>query len=108
MIDGAGRRISTVDGAQQVPGLNELVDPHLAVIRTEFGRFPRQVSGYSLEHLLPENGRNLTSALVGSEGTFGVVTGGDRPTGPDQPSSDAGRARLPGHGRRPPMRFRRC
>ena len=47
---------------------------HLAVIRTEFGRFPRQVSGYSLEHLLPENGRNLAKALVGSEGTLGVVT----------------------------------
>ena len=27
-----------------------------ATIRTEFGRFGRQVSGYSLEHLLPENG----------------------------------------------------
>ena len=28
----------------------------LATIRTEFGRFGRQVSGYSLEHLLPERG----------------------------------------------------
>ncbi len=53
--------------------LNELIHSHLAVIRTEFGRFPRQVSGYSLEHLLPENGRNLSRALVGSEGTLGVV-----------------------------------
>ena len=29
---------------------------NLGTIRTELGRFGRQVSGYSLEHLLPENG----------------------------------------------------
>ncbi|MET0865580.1 MAG: FAD-linked oxidase C-terminal domain-containing protein, partial [Nakamurella sp.] len=40
---------------------------------TEFGRFGRQISGYSMEHLLPENGRNLAKALVGSEGTLGVL-----------------------------------
>ncbi|HRD63379.1 MAG TPA: FAD-binding oxidoreductase, partial [Nocardioides sp.] len=33
----------------------------------------RQVSGYSLEHLLPEHGRNLDRFLVGSEGTLAVV-----------------------------------
>ena len=43
-------------------------------MRTEFGRFSRQVSGYSLEHLLPENGRRLDRFLVGSEGTLGLVT----------------------------------
>ena len=55
--------------------LDALVADHLGTIRTEFGRFTRQVSGYSLEHLLPENGRNLDRFLVGSEGTLGVVTG---------------------------------
>ncbi|MCW2784895.1 MAG: putative FAD-linked oxidoreductase [Marmoricola sp.] len=50
-----------------------LVDANLALIRTEFGRFGRQVSGYSLEHLLPENGRRFDKFLVGSEGTLGVV-----------------------------------
>ncbi|WP_240770475.1 FAD-binding and (Fe-S)-binding domain-containing protein [Nocardioides sp. GY 10127] len=52
-----------------------LVDSHLAHVRTSFGRFTRQVSGYSLEHLLPENGRDLAKFLVGSEGTLGVVLG---------------------------------
>jgi FAD/FMN-containing dehydrogenase len=45
------------------------------MIRTEFGRFTRQVSGYSLEHLLPENGADLAKFLVGTEGTLAMVTG---------------------------------
>ena len=50
-----------------------LVDEHLGTIRTEFGRFGRQVSGYSLEHLLPEKAGGSTGFLVGTEGTLGVV-----------------------------------
>jgi FAD/FMN-containing dehydrogenase/Fe-S oxidoreductase len=53
--------------------LGAIVDEHLAHIRTTFGRFSRQVSGYSLEHLLPENGRSLDRFLVGSEGTLAIV-----------------------------------
>jgi FAD/FMN-containing dehydrogenase/Fe-S oxidoreductase len=53
--------------------LTALADEHLAHVRTEFGRFTRQVSGYSMEHLLPERGRRLERFLVGSEGTLGVV-----------------------------------
>ncbi|HEX2894727.1 MAG TPA: FAD-binding oxidoreductase, partial [Marmoricola sp.] len=49
--------------------LAALVDEHLGLVRTEFGRFGRQVSGYSFEHLLPENGRRLDRFLVGTEGT---------------------------------------
>ena len=45
------------------------------MIRTEFGRFTRQVSGYSLEHLLPENGADLAKFLAGTEGTLGMITG---------------------------------
>jgi len=55
--------------------LDTLVAARLGVIRTEFGRFTRQVSGYSLEHLLPENGADLAKFLVGTEGTLGMVVG---------------------------------
>ncbi|WP_100423465.1 FAD-binding and (Fe-S)-binding domain-containing protein [Sediminihabitans luteus] len=75
VVDGRGRRFTAGAGDKtfaQVPGLAELVAENLALIRTEFGRFGRQVSGYSLEHLLPENGSDLAKALVGTEGT--VVT----------------------------------
>ena len=74
LVDGVGRPINTADGVQQIPGLETLIQSRLEVIRTEFGTFPRQVSGYSLEHLLPENGRNLAKAMVGTEGTLGVIT----------------------------------
>jgi FAD/FMN-containing dehydrogenase/Fe-S oxidoreductase len=57
----------------QLARLDALVDEHLGTIRTEFGRFGRQVSGYSFEHLLPEHGRRFDRFLVGSEGTLGVV-----------------------------------
>ncbi len=61
-------------GAEDVGGrLGALVDQHLAQVRTAFGRFSRQVSGYSLEHLLPENERSVDRFLVGSEGTLAVV-----------------------------------
>jgi FAD/FMN-containing dehydrogenase/Fe-S oxidoreductase len=53
--------------------LDALVAAHLSLIRTEFGRFTRQVSGYSLEHLLPENGADLARFLAGTEGTLGMI-----------------------------------
>ena len=68
---------------------------HLRTVRTEFGRFTRQVSGYSLEHLLPENGRDVAQFLVGSEGTLGGGARRDRPAGRGRPAPGAGRARLP-------------
>ncbi|MEP7090417.1 MAG: FAD-linked oxidase C-terminal domain-containing protein [Nocardioidaceae bacterium] len=73
-----GERLRLGGDAPDTPlltGLVGLVDAHLATIRTELGRFTRQVSGYSLEHLLPENGRDVARFLVGSEGTLGVVLG---------------------------------
>jgi FAD/FMN-containing dehydrogenase/Fe-S oxidoreductase len=55
--------------------LERLVAGSLGTLRTDFGRFPRQVSGYGLEHLLPERGFDVARALVGSEGTLAIVTG---------------------------------
>jgi len=73
-IDGLGRRFTAgAGGLAAVPGLDELVKANMALMRTEFGRFGRQVSGYSLEHLLPENGAHLARFLVGSEGTLVTV-----------------------------------
>src|SRR5215468_9303434 len=66
---GDGTRINGVPS-----GVRDLVRSRLALIRTEFGRFTRQVSGYSLEHLLPEHGADIARFLVGTEGTLGVIT----------------------------------
>jgi FAD/FMN-containing dehydrogenase/Fe-S oxidoreductase len=62
-------------GEPLIEGLRALRDRHLGTIRTSLGRFPRQVSGYGLEHLLPENGFNVARALVGSEGTCALTLG---------------------------------
>ncbi|MEQ4724167.1 FAD-linked oxidase C-terminal domain-containing protein [Nonomuraea sp. B19D2] len=59
--------------APVLAALDGVVRSRLAVIRTELGRFPRQLSGYSLEHLLPERGFDVAKALVGTEGTWAVV-----------------------------------
>lgn len=56
-------------------GLREIASGSLALLRQELGRIPRQVSGYHLEHLLPERGFDVAKALVGSEGTLGIVVG---------------------------------
>ncbi|HKN15338.1 MAG TPA: FAD-linked oxidase C-terminal domain-containing protein [Candidatus Sulfotelmatobacter sp.] len=39
------------------------------LVRQRFPNIPRRVSGYNLNHLLPENGFHIARALVGSEGT---------------------------------------
>src|SRR5580693_9398604 len=53
--------------------LRALAGRNLAIIRTEFGRFTRQVSGYSAEHLLPENGFDVAKFLSGTEGTLALT-----------------------------------
>jgi FAD/FMN-containing dehydrogenase/Fe-S oxidoreductase len=77
VVTGAGQRLRLA--APTAPGtlddLRALVERELATIRTELGRFGRQVSGYSLEHLLPERGFDVARALVGSEGTLALVLG---------------------------------
>ena len=61
-------------GTPVLTGLKDVAARYLSVLRTELGRFPRQVSGYSLEHLLPERGFDVAKALVGSEGTCAITT----------------------------------
>lgn len=78
VVDGRGRRYTAGRGAAalgSVPGLDGLVAANLGTIRTALGRFGRQVSGYSLEHLLPEHGTDLAKMLVGTEGTLVTVLG---------------------------------
>ena len=55
--------------------LDALAGGALGLLRTEFGRFTRQVSGYSLEHLLPENGFDVAKFLSGTEGTLALTLG---------------------------------
>src|SRR5579885_673606 len=43
------------------------------LVRQRYPKIPRRVSGYNLDNLLPENGFNVSSALVGSEGTCVAV-----------------------------------
>ncbi|WP_237571599.1 FAD-binding and (Fe-S)-binding domain-containing protein [Mycolicibacterium lacusdiani] len=56
-------------------GLQALATDYMSVFRLELGRIPRQVSGFHLANLLPENGFNVARALVGSEGTCAIVVG---------------------------------
>ena len=76
-VDGQGRRFTATTGhdatLSEVPELAPLIDSHLSPIRTQLGRFKRQVSGYSLEHLTPEGGRNLAAMLAGTEGTLVLI-----------------------------------
>jgi len=83
VLFGNGERVLLGDGAITRPGqshdstgtvarLNAIAEANLAHVRTEFGRFGRQVSGYSLEHLLPER-RRVERFLVGSEGSLATV-----------------------------------
>jgi FAD/FMN-containing dehydrogenase/Fe-S oxidoreductase len=80
LLDGTGRRLRAGSGGEgvtaldEVPGLAEF-SAGLQPLAGEFGRFGRQVSGYSLEHLLPSQPRSLARALAGSEGTCAVLLG---------------------------------
>jgi FAD/FMN-containing dehydrogenase/Fe-S oxidoreductase len=89
VVTGGGTRLRLAPGTEPQDGvladLHRLVAAELATIRTEFGRFGRQVSGYSLEHLLPERGFDVARALVGSEGTLALVLGATVRLVPDAP-----------------------
>ena len=86
VVTGAGVRFTARRYGRQRPpagapevglltALDTLTTGGLGLIRTEFGRFTRQVSGYSLEHLLPENGFDVAKFLSGTEGTLALTLG---------------------------------
>lgn len=77
LLLGNGERLRVTSGQRTesptLAALEDLVAANLELIRTEFGRFGRQVSGYSMEHLLPENGFDVARFLAGTEGTLAVT-----------------------------------
>ncbi|QBS42187.1 FAD-binding and (Fe-S)-binding domain-containing protein [Nocardia sp. CS682] len=73
ILDGTGVERTLAHDLSVLPGLAEFTRAHLAVLRTDLGRFERQASGYGLEHLLPERGSAVAKAFVGSEGTCGLL-----------------------------------
>jgi FAD/FMN-containing dehydrogenase/Fe-S oxidoreductase len=78
VVTGSGERL-VLDGrdltgsSTGVRALEQIVAQNLATVRTEFGSFGRQISGYSLEHLLPERQFDLARFLAGTEGTLAVI-----------------------------------
>jgi FAD/FMN-containing dehydrogenase/Fe-S oxidoreductase len=83
--DGARRRVGALDGGAGVgpaPALGPMLDARIAAllaahgdaIRRELPPWPRRVSGYALDWLLPERGGDVARALVGTEGTCAVVS----------------------------------
>ncbi|MCA1781236.1 MAG: FAD-binding oxidoreductase [Intrasporangiaceae bacterium] len=80
LADGALATVTRADGREAVRASHPAwdracaaVDAELGMVRTEFGRFGRQVSGYALEHLLPER-FSAPAFVAGSEGTLGLLT----------------------------------
>ncbi|UGQ14790.1 FAD-binding oxidoreductase [Yinghuangia sp. ASG 101] len=72
--EGAAAAVGSEVGAERIHAdLAALADDNLALLRRGFPRLPRRGSGYALDRLLPEHGRDVAGALVGSEGTCAVV-----------------------------------
>ncbi|WP_205484651.1 FAD-binding and (Fe-S)-binding domain-containing protein [Arthrobacter sp. Alg241-R88] len=67
--------------------LKNLAGKNLSAFRLELGRIQRQVSGYHLANLLPENGLNVARALAGTEGTCAVVVRARMKLVPKAPSA---------------------
>ena len=53
--------------------LKKLIDKYGDLVRAQFPKIKRRVSGYNLDQLLPENGFNVARALVGTEGGCAIT-----------------------------------
>ena len=73
--DGEYERVIAAGGrqAELYRRMREIRDTYLGQIRTGYPNIPRRVSGYNLDHLLPEKGFHVARALVGSESTLVTV-----------------------------------
>ena len=101
VVTGSGERLTLdrrtpvdVDSSASLHALQSVVSAHLGTIRTEFGTFGRQVSGYSLEHLLPERKFDVDPVPGRHRGHPGGDHRGDRPAGRRRTAQDHDRARL--------------
>ena len=65
--------LTSPDDSPHLRSVAELVADNAELIRTTFPSLSRRVSGYALDLLLTENGANLARAMVGTEGTCGLV-----------------------------------
>jgi len=82
--DGVRRRVGQLGEGSPAGGvalgpvlearIRELLAVHGARIRGELPPWPRRVSGYLLDWLLPERGSDVARALAGTEGTCAVVS----------------------------------
>src|SRR5262249_5847617 len=93
VLDGTGRRLRVGPGGDAVPGLDAFVAERLAPVSGELGRFRRQVSGYSLEHLLPGRGGSPARAPAGAAGPCANILGATASLGPRPPATAPCRAR---------------
>ncbi len=73
IVTGTGEllRLSAAGGSATGQALLALAESRRDLVEAEFGRFGRQVSGYSLEHLLTGD---IPRFFAGSEGTLGIAT----------------------------------
>jgi hypothetical protein len=67
IVNEGGRR------AEIYSGLKSLADRYGDQVRRQYPNIPRRVSGYNLNHLLPESGFHVARALVGTEGTCATI-----------------------------------